>query len=365
MPSSNSIRKILVMKFRHIGDVLLTTPVFESLRTHLPQAEIHALVNSGTEEMLTHNPFIDKVLTYNRDIKRLSPLRRLLEELRFLRFISSQGYDLTIDLTGGDRPAVISLVSGAQKRIGVDPRGKGFPGKRWLYTATKTIDYETHVVLQNLSVLEPLGIAPEKTDLYFIIPEDAERRVMEILAEKGYQSSAPLVHIHPTSRWFFKCWPPSFTGSIIDFLINKGMQVAITSSEEEREIRLINDILNQVKTGRETSKKRVFNLSGILNLKELGAVSKRADLFFGIDSAPMHIAAAVGTPVIALFGPTRAFNWGPWPRGARGVSPYKHKRGIQRGGPHKVIQLDWPCIPCDRDGCNGSKRSRCLEEITP
>lgn len=362
MPSSHTIRKILVMKFRHIGDVLLTTPVFESLRTHLPHAEIHALVNSGTEEMLTLNPFIDRVITYNRDIKRLPPPKRLPEELRFLRFIRSQSYDLTIDLTGGDRPAVISLFSGAQNRIGVDPRGKGFPGKRWIYTASKTVDYETHIVLQNLSVLEPLGIIPEKTDLLFVIPEDAEGRVMEILTENGYDRSAPLVHIHPTSRWFFKCWSPSFMGSIIVWLLNKGVQVAITSSAEERERRMIKDILNRVTTAKETLRKKVFNLSGMLNLKELGAVSKEADLFFGIDSAPMHIAAAVGTPVVALFGPTRAFNWGPWPRGAKG-SPYQNKSGIQRGGPHIVIQLDWPCIPCDRDGCNGSKRSRCLEEI--
>ena len=90
-----------------------------------------------------------------------------------------------------------------------------------------------------------------------------------------------------------------------------------------------------------------LNLVGQLSLKELGALIARARLFFGMDSAPMHLAAAVQTPAVALFGPSGVFNWGPWGEG------------------HLVIKKDWECLPCGRDGCEGSKISRCLVELTP
>ena len=90
-----------------------------------------------------------------------------------------------------------------------------------------------------------------------------------------------------------------------------------------------------------------LDLAGHLSLKELGALIAKARLFFGMDSAPMHLAAAVNTPAVALFGPSGVFNWGPWGEG------------------HLVIKQDWDCLPCGQDGCEGSKISRCLVELTP
>ena len=115
----------------------------------------------------------------------------------------------------------------------------------------------------------------------------------------------------------------------------------------------------------------VVDLCGKTNIKQLAAISEVSDLFFGVDSAPMHIAAAVGTPVVALFGPSGAFHWGPWDNESSKLSikslefktPYPEKSGIQTFGIHTVIQQDWKCIPCGKDGCDGTKISRCLEEI--
>jgi len=116
--------------------------------------------------------------------------------------------------------------------------------------------------------------------------------------------------------------------------------VVLTGTEAAHEQELLVDILKE-------SRVTPSNLAGRLTLKELGALINRARLFFGMDSAPMHLAAAVGTPAVALFGPSGVFNWGPWGEG------------------HLVIQKDWECVPCGRDGCQGSKISRCLTEISP
>ncbi len=362
------IKRILVIKLRHIGDVLLTSPVFEHLARAFPDARIWALVNSGTEEMLTGNPFIEEVLVFERSIKSLPLPKRLAEESAFLRKIRSFGFDLSIDLTGGDRAALVSFVSGARVRIGVDPKGKGFPGKKRLYTATKMIDYQSHTVLQNLSLLEPLGISPGAINVDLSIPDEARNRVRTLLEPLTSRAEGPLIHIHPTSRWFFKCWPPEQMGMVIRWLTEQGNSVVITASPEARELRMVDEIMMEAAGKSSSSHPRIINLAGQLTLKELGAVSEQADLFFGIDSAPMHMAAAVNTPVVALFGPTRAFNWGPWPNGIERqgkAQPYRSSKGLQEAGLHTVLQLDWDCIPCDQDGCNGTKESKCLEAITP
>lgn len=122
-------------------------------------------------------------------------------------------------------------------------------------------------------------------------------------------------------------------------------------------------------------------MCGKTTIKQLAAISETSHLFFGVDSAPMHIAAAVGTPVIALFGPSGAFHWGPWdnsqeskvslqPMGSQQseinrLSPYPKQNGVQTFGIHTVIQRDWDCIPCGKDGCEKSKISKCLEDIKP
>jgi len=109
-------------------------------------------------------------------------------------------------------------------------------------------------------------------------------------------------------------------------------------------------------------------LLGKTTIKELAAVSERASLFFGVDSAPMHVVAAIGTPVVALFGLSGVFHWRPWDNDAAelgGANPYSRRNGIQSLGRHTAVQRDWECAPCGKDGCAGSKVSRCLEEIAP
>jgi heptosyltransferase-3 len=147
--------------------------------------------------------------------------------------------------------------------------------------------------------------------------------------------------MHPGAGWRFKCWTPRGYARILEALQDRwDLPVVLTGSRAAREQELLAEILKE-------SRVAPHILVGQLSLKELGALIARARFFFGVDSAPMHLAAAVGTPAVALFGPSGAFNWGPWGEG------------------HLVIQKDWDCVPCGRDGCEGSKVSRCLDEIEP
>lgn len=373
MHDFKDIKKILVIKFRHIGDVLLSVPVFSALKENFPDAYISALVNSETKEVLTGNPIIDEILVFKRDIKKMKPVKKYTKELAFLRIIRRKDFDLVVDLTSGDRAAIVSFMSGARYRLAYDPWGTGFLGKKYLYTHLTKKDRSQHMVLQNINVVRSFGINTNNLTVNFFMPDESRISARNILKENNINENDKIVHLHPTSRWLFKCWKDEYMAEIISWLVDMDIKVVVTSGPQEREIDKAKRILSLVSSRFKVQDSRLLDLCGKTTIKELAAISEASDLFLGVDSAPMHIAAAVGTPVIALFGPTGAFNWGPWDNtnGSEVRSqkldetPYQKRNGIQILGMHTVIQKDWECLPCGKDGCNGSKVSKCLEEITP
>lgn len=377
-PSFKDIHRILVIKLRHIGDVLLTVPVFRALKETFPDAHISALVNSGTEDVLRGNPLIDEILILDRSIKKLSPVKRYAKEIVFLKNIRSKGFDMTVALTDGDRAAAISLASGAKYRLGWRSK-KGFPGKKYAYTHLSEPDGNKHMVLQNLEVVSQFGITTKDLSVNFYIPDEDKIFIRDLLKKNGVPIKSEtfwdnnnrfektnIVHIHPTSRWLFKCWKDEYMAEVIRWLLDGRNTVIVTSSPDRREIEKAKRILSFVGSRFTNHSSRLLDLCGKTTIKQLGAISEASNLFLGVDSAPMHIAAAIGTPVIALFGPTGAYSWGPWDYNQTlENTPYLERNGVQVFGIHTVIQRNWECIPCGKDGCNGSKISRCLEDIKP
>lgn len=369
MTDFRDVKNILVIKLRNIGDVLLTVPTIRALRETFPKARLSVLVNPGTEAMLTENPLVDEVIVLNRKEKKRGLTGKVRKGLGFMKTLRAKGFDMSVDLTGGDRAALTGFTAGARYRLGPDPEGKGFKGKRFLYThKAPQPPAMTHTVLRNLSVVRPFGIDTSDLTVDFFTTKEDEAIVGEILKKEGLggREKKPFVHVHPVSRWLFKCPPSAFMASLLDETVTQGLDVVITSGPDAREQALVKEITGLMR-------EKAINLSGQLSLKGLGALSKKAAFFFGVDSAPMHIASAVGTPVAALFGPSGAFDWGPWENGAvkelsfkssdTPLTPYPARNGIQRFGVNTVIQDRRECLPCGKDGCNGSKKSDCLYEL--
>jgi heptosyltransferase-3 len=161
--------------------------------------------------------------------------------------------------------------------------------------------------------------------------------VGELLAAAGLASGG-FIQVHPTSRWLFKSWTESRNAELLQRLARDGHRIVVTGAPDPRERAIMARILAEAAVP-------VVDLSGQLSLREMGALAARARLFFGVDSAPMHIAAAMGTPVVALFGPSGEKEWGPW------------------RVPHRVVVSDHPCRPCGNDGCGGGKVSECLTTL--
>ncbi len=340
--------KILVIKFRHIGDVLLSSPLAKNLKDACPNSTVDYLVNAESKETLTLNPYINNVLTYERKkAKSAGVFGRLRYEFALANLVRKMDYDIVINTTEGERGGYIALFSGAKTRVGVASK-KGVFAKFSPYTLQYS-SKQTHIVEKNLDALRAMGIESsfKRVELYF--DEKDEKRVLELLGD-----TEKFVQFHPTSRWFFKCLSPAQNAEIVDFLDELGIAVVITAAPDTKELEMVDEILALCKSV-------PVNLAGKLSLKELAALSKNAKLFFGVDTAAMHIAAAQNTPCIALFGPSGAFEWGAWDNDD-GISGYTAKNGVQGMGKHVVLQAAWDCVPCGKDGCEGTKKSKCLLE---
>lgn len=349
------IRKILVVKLRNIGDVLLTAPLFDNLKAAFPQAQISALVNSGTQDMVTGHPALHQVLVYDRGIKKEPLLRRLGRELAFYRRVRGERFDLVLNLTEGDRGALIALLSGARLRVGVeDPLKRGMAGKSRIFTHLVHPSWGgLHAVEKNLQFLAPLGVPVRHTAVSFHFSQADSDHVNRLLAQASLAPGG-YFHAHVTSRWMFKALPHAKAARLLDRLSElTGFPMVLTCAPDRRE-------LDYLATLRPLLKAPYCDLSGSLTLKQLGALSAGARFFAGVDSAPMHMAAALEVPVLGIFGPSSVPDWGPWDNAA-GANPWRSKNGIQVSGPHLVLQSGRPCVPCLRDGCNGTKVSDCLD----
>lgn len=327
------VKKILVIKFRQIGDVLLTSPVFSALKKRLPEAGIDALIYSDSVPILEGHRDLDELIGYDRDWKKLGFFQRARKEISLLKFIRKKQYDLVINLTEGDRGAIVAKVSGAKMRVGFDPKGSGFLGKKKLYThIVKHCNSLRHTVERNLDAVRRIGLfpLPEERDLFLHVPETALEK-MEQIAGRGF------ILIHPTSRWRFKCWPVQKMRQLSEALCAKGHKLVFTSGPDSEEKAMVADIVRGVPC---------VDLSGQVSLKELAALVQLSSQLICVDSLPLHIASALKKPVLAIFGPSSDVTWGPW------RNPFA-----------RIVAQKLSCRPCYQDGCGGSKVSDCLTTL--
>ncbi len=319
------MKNILLIKLRYLGDVVLCTPLLPLVRKRFPGATITFLVNPGAAEVLEGNPYLDAVWEL--------PRQSWWQQLKFIQQIRARDFDVVIDLTDGDRPAFLAWVTGAPVRLGYN-REKRWRGK--LYTQVLPSEYGTmHMVDYHGQALVGLGIhesvgEPE----VFVRSEDShpDKDRMSQVSSNGQ----PIVLLHPTARYENKTWPLERFSQIADWLSEQGIRVALIGSAQD--ILIGQEILN-------LTTHKPENLMGKTSLSQLAALMKQSQLLIGNDGGPMHLAAAVGCPVVGLFGPTDPAVWGP------------------RGSKVKVIYKGLDCEKCFYAECLRGEES-CLRQIS-
>ncbi len=316
---------LLLIKLRYLGDVLLASSILSPLRQVFPSASITMLVNPGTGEVVRHNPNLNEVLQV--------PRSNLVNQIQFHKKIRARHFDSVIDLTDGDRSAFLSLWSGASVRIGLNHEYR-WRGK--CYTHCLEGMYGTmHMVDYHAKALELLGVHQPGSDPELFISDEDELAASILLGGLGL-SNSKWIMLHPAARYWFKAWPPERFAAVGDALIEKGYKVVLVGSQQEAELEDL--VLRK-------AKHHFISLIGKTELLVLGALMKKCSLFIGNDGGPMHMAAASGCPVVALFGPTDPAVWGP--RGQRSTVIYK---GLN-------------CAECFHPGCFRGEES-CMKLIS-
>jgi ADP-heptose:LPS heptosyltransferase len=276
--------KILAIKFKQLGDIAIMVPALRALREHWPDAEIHVLVEEAAVPILQHLPWIQKIwgLPRKRGSTRLKSTLPLIAQLRKERF------DRSVDFVGNDRGAIISLMIGAKKRLGLNAP-KGFLGRRLCYSET-AVEKTTNLVRCDLHTLEPWVVHRPSSLKHELYPDPAHR----VFA--GQQLPDPnTILCHLSASMAKREWPLSWWAEIAKKARTAGLPLVFSAGPGNRDQALLSEL-------KSLSPDSHF-LPKTTELGEFLAILARARMFVGSDSGPFHFAVGLGTPSIGLFGP--------------------------------------------------------------
>lgn len=305
------MQKILVIKLRHHGDVLLTTALYHALHDLYPGVQVDTLIYKETTPLLQNNPHLNRVLCIDRKLKGLA---RLKAELGLIFQVRKTNYNAVVHLTDQWIGALIARFSRAPVRVQMAyaKRDKAL----WHACFTDRIvpppRGQAHAVELNLLCLQALGVNPRSIRGEMVLrpsPENLDA-ADQLLSKQGVNSA--FVLIHPAARWPFKCWEDEKFATVVAHLLNKGLHVVLTCSPDPVEVAMTAEIERLARVQMEVETSKLVNVGGKMSLPLLAALLKLSKFYVGVDSAPMHMAAALKVPQVALFGPSWVQEWRPW-----------------------------------------------------
>jgi len=332
--NSLSGKKVLIVKLRYIGDTLSIAPVAASLAREAPGVRIDVLVNQGTEAVLAHDPNIHRLWTYDRRRAKGSLRASVGYHIDFFRKLRPRHYDVILDFTHGDRAAFLCFLIGAPLRVTYRDASRLSRLLMNRIVDAEPIDF--HIVDYQLQALKLLGITEFDRTLKMVIPAVVQDRVDRLLDRHGIGEKQTTVVIHPGAGGPLRQWKPQRFGRIAGRLAERP-ETAVLLIGGPGDGTLVDRVAAHMQTV------PAFQSTG-LDLLETAALIRRCDLFIGNDSAPAHMAAAVGTASLTLFGPT-------WPHMWRPLSPNG-----------RVIFKEVPCRACRQEHCVRPEQT-CMDMI--
>ena len=315
-------QKILLIRLSSLGDVVLTTPAIRAVRTHFPDAYIAMLVAKQSADVLRESPHLNEIITFDR----LAKDKDTGEMLRIIRHLRERKFTLAIDLQRKFRTEILMYFSGAAERV----------GKGGLCTVRVQEQRNKHATAHYFDMLHAVGIPAEDQRLELFLAESERAAAARRFDTTGVTDTALKVGLFPGAGWKLREWMPERFAAIGDRLVaHFNANVLVFGGQKETE-------LVQTVVGLMNAPAMPF--AGNLQIRELAACIEQCDLFLTNDTGPMHIAAAVGTPTVSLFGPGN------------------HIRFQPLGVMHQTIRHDVPCSPC-KQFTNKCKDNICMKGI--
>lgn len=323
------VQRILLIKPSSLGDIVHSMPVVAALKRRWPDAHLTWLVKRQWAELVGRVDGVDRVWPMEPSLSGwLAPARALRAER----------WDLAIDLQGLFRSAAIGWLSGGSVRVGF---ANGREGSPWFYTKQVAVpNPDMHAVDRYLLVAAAVGASSkEPPQFQFKMSETDCAVVRDVFHRRGISIDKPWVAMHVSARWPTKRWPLRSFAAVADQLSKDGLgPIVVMGSRDDQ---------GEAAELKALTKTSIIDVTGAIPLGCLPIFLSKAAAMITNDSGPMHVAAAVGTPVVALFGPTSPARTGPY------------------GAGHRVLAGNVPCSPCFSRVCRHSPRMECLHEITP
>jgi len=330
---SRQRKRILVVRLDRIGDVLLSTPVIKNLRDAYPKSYIAFMVRPYAREITQGNPYLDDVIVYDKENEESG----LAANFEFIKYLRRKKFDTAVILHPTTRTNLLIFLTGIRERIGYD--------RKWGFLLTHRIPHTKqeglkHEIDYTLDVLKHMGLTPQSRQMHMPINSVSEMKVGKALEAAGICDDDLLIAINPSASCPSKRWPAVKFAKVADTLKNKyNAKIVIIGAKGDL---AFGDAVHRSMGGES------LDLSGKTTVSELASVLKRAKLFISNDSGPVHIACALGTPVVAIFG-----------RSDQGLSP---KRWGPSGKRDIVLHKNAGCVVCLAHNC--VKDFLCLDAIT-
>ncbi len=297
----NKIKKILIIRLDNIGDILVTTPSIRALREKFKEARIDILVKSYTKDLVKNNPYIDNVIVFDSPWlhrkAKLNPFGSLKFFLKneLIKRLRSEKYDLALEFHTDPRNILLMFLIKARYRLGHAVRGLGF-----LLTHAVPYKENAHIVDKHAAIVECLGcsVKDKKTDLFI----DAGTAIK--MKKAAGKTGNKIICLNPGTGRLNKYWFNERWAKLADYLVERyDLDIAFTG--DKNDLKDIDEIMGFMK-----NRKRCNVFAGKLSLLETSALIKNSRLMVSTDSGPLHLAKAVGTPVVGLYGPVNPVEWG-------------------------------------------------------
>lgn len=333
--------KILIVKLSAIGDVIHTLPALNAIRKHYPTAHITWLVETDAADLLIGHEALDRILISRRKqwVKGLvsrSWLKQLKEIKDFIKVLRDTRYDIIFDFQALIKSGILIWMCRGDRKIGFD-RGMEHSEQSHLFLNERIlpVDMDHHALLRQMMLIRAVGIYEREIVYNLSIGPEDRAQTDHILKLSGIILSRPIVGINPGAKWQTKLWSDKRFAELADRLIRHyHFQVVFTGSKAD--VSMMRRINAFMKCG-------AVNLVGKTGLKTLAALYEKLAFLISTDTGPMHLAAAAGIPVVALFGPTAPWRTGPF------------------GSGHQVVLADKDCSPCFKRTCDTYS---CMDRIS-
>jgi lipopolysaccharide heptosyltransferase II len=330
-------KRILLIKLRALGDVILSTPVAWNLRQAFPKAHIAFLTEDGGAELLKDDPAINEVIVFPGQVIRTRwGFAKWWEEWRFIAHLRTKKFDWAIDLFGNPRSAWMTFLSGAKTRVGF-----AYHFRKWAYTIKVPPKNPQYVVDFNLDALRVMEVPALDSSIRVYLSEMDKAFAEDFWRKTGLAGETPVMGLFPGGGWESKRWGLKGFAKVGDALKQEfGAKVLlIGGKKEEQDLEQIAGMME----------KRPAILSEA-TLGQLAAVTAKLAMWIGNDSGPKYLAVAFGVPTVTIFGPTDAANATP------------------PGGKHLAVMAEVPCLVCNQTTCpfraGDERHQQCMKKIS-